>query len=132
MIPHHLVAGVQIATFFDAIQNQRPPVVVILGPNHKQAGREAVVTSRYDWQTPYGMLTTDRALVDVLVGTKLVGVNESVADGEWSVAALTPFVKHTWPNTQLIPLMVKDNTPTSTLQRLAETLQASLPAGGLV
>lgn len=132
VVPHHLAAGVQVATFFDEMSNQQPPVVVILGPNHKQMGRDAVVTSQYDWQTPYGTLTTDRVLVNALVAAKLASVNEEVADVEWSVAALTPFVKHTWPNTQLVPLMVRDNASTSTIQRLAEALQTSLPTGSLV
>ena len=36
VLPHHLVAGSYISGVFGAIKNLRPPVVVVIGPNHPQ------------------------------------------------------------------------------------------------
>ncbi|KKW09348.1 MAG: hypothetical protein UY44_C0003G0021 [Candidatus Kaiserbacteria bacterium GW2011_GWA2_49_19] len=132
VVPHHLAAAAPLAVFFEMMKGQKPPVVVLLGPNHKQAGRDSIVTSEYEWKTPYGNISPASAVIQKLVVQKVVAVNETVIDPEWSVGALVPFIKRTWPSATLVPLIVKDRTPAAILEQLAQTLAGTLPPGSLV
>ncbi len=132
VIPHHLVAGVYEARFFNALAEQNPPIVVLVGPNHAQAGRSPVITSLGAWKTPYGTLNVDQDIVQKLVDQKIAAVDETVIDPEHTIGADVPFIKRTWKNAQIVPLIVKENTPTSTLEQLAKTLTEILPKNSLV
>lgn len=132
VIPHHLVAGKYLAQFFSSLQKQNPPVVVLLGPNHPGAGRDYLVSSFYDWKTPYGNLSPYNSIIQTLVDKKILAINEDVIDAEFSIGAPVPFIKKIWPSTQFIPIIVKENTPTFILDRLAVELSQTLPSGSLV
>lgn len=132
VVPHHLAAAVPLAGFFKMMGQQKPPVVVLLGPNHKQAGPDPIVTSEYEWKTPYGNIVPAKVIIQKLIDQKLAVANETVIDPEWSIGALVPFVKRTWPEAALVPLILKDQTPTTTLEQLAKELTGVLPPGSLV
>ncbi len=132
VVPHHLVAGIAEARFFKQIAGQDPPVVVLIGPNHPQAGLEPIVTSLGYWKTPYGNLPVDQNQVKKLVEQKLVVVDEQIIGSEHAIGAVVPFIEHTWQDTRLLPLVIKENTPTSTLARLAQMLVNELPKNSLV
>lgn len=141
VVPHHLVAGKYTASFFEQLKKQRltgnshsapPPVVVIIGPNHPQAGNNSVVTGNFAWRTAYGTLQTAEAIISRLTSRQLAVVDEKIIDTEHTIGAVVPFVKHTWPETLLVPIILKDKTPTSTLAALARELADSLPPGSLV
>lgn len=132
VVPHHLAAAIPLAGFFASVQNRNPPVVVLLGPNHLQVGRDNIVTSEYEWKTPYGNIHPASAVIQKLVDQKLAVVNEPVIGGEWSVGALVPFVKRVWPKSDIVPIVLKDRASTSTLDNLAATLAKTLPPGSIV
>lgn len=132
VVPHHLVAGVQMAAFFDTLKKQAPPVVVVLGPNHKQTGHHSILTSNYSWKTPYGTILPSSDLIKNIVNQNIAAVEEKVIGVEWSVAAVTPFIKRTWPKAEIIPFIVKDAASSSTVNQLAEMLSKTLPAGSIV
>lgn len=132
VVPHHLAAAVPLAGFFESLQGQKPPVVVLLGPNHRQVGSDPIVTSKYEWKTPHGNIAPASSIIKKLLDQKLVAVNETVIGPEWSVGALVPFIKRTWPKSEIVPLIVKDRAPTSTLANLASTLAQALPTGSIV
>jgi poly-gamma-glutamate synthesis protein (capsule biosynthesis protein) len=132
VIPHHLIAGVYLASFFNSLRNQNPPVVVLLGPNHFSTGHGFLVSSLYDWKTPYGFLTSERNIINELSNKNIIEINEEAIDEEFSIGAPIPFVKRTWPSAKVIPIIVKEKTPSSTLDKLADELKQNLPAGSLV
>lgn len=132
VVPHHLAAATTLAGFFEMMKEQKPPVVVLLGPNHKQTGHDPIVTSEYEWKTPYGNIVPARAVVKKLADQKIAAVNETAIGSEWSIGALAPFVKRAWPAAAIVPLIVKDRTPTTTLEKLAQTLVEILPPRSLV
>ncbi|MBI5729426.1 MAG: AmmeMemoRadiSam system protein B [Candidatus Magasanikbacteria bacterium] len=132
VVPHHLAAAVPLAGFFESIKGQKPPVVVLLGPNHLQVGHDRIVTSEYEWKTPYGTISPNRAVIQTLVDSGLAVVSEDVIAPEWSIGAVVPFIRRVWPKSEIVPLIVKDRTPTSTLANLASALVQILPPGSTV
>lgn len=132
VIPHDLAAGKYLVQFFNSIKNQRPPVVVLLGSNHTGAGNDNLVSSLYYWKTPDGFLQPNAPLIQKLADEKILAINEGLIGPESSIGAPVAFIAHFWHETKLVPIIVKENTPTTTLNRLAGALKAELPPGSLV
>ncbi len=160
IIPHHLVAGSHMATFFQALTNQKPEVVVLIGPNHPQAGRNNFVTSLYNWRTPYGTLKANKEIVEKLMnnptsptalssaeardiaasspsqrrgkGEVSLVVDEKIMDKEFSIGNDVAFIKKTWPNTTFVPIILKERATTEQIQALATKLKEILPQKSLI
>lgn len=132
ILPHHLVAGYIPATFFTELAKQKPSTVVIIGPNHFFRGENPVISTTNDQLTSYGSLRVDDGLIKKLLNDGLIGVDEAVISKEHSITALTPFIKKTLPNTKILPLIIKYQTPTSTLESLFNRLTDILPSDAVV
>src|SRR3989344_9618852 len=65
-VNHHLLAANLVAQEFSLVETNQPIPVVLISPNHFFRGEGRIITSRYDWQTPYGVLRTDQRLGDKL------------------------------------------------------------------
>lgn len=132
VLPHHLVAGNFIAGVFDSVKNLRPPVVVIIGPNHYGAGKEFILSSKSDWVTQVGILEAHSFLIDEISKSNLIGLDDNVFLNEHSIGVLAPFVKKTWPETKVVPLVVKNIKNDDLVDGLAAKLYQVLPTGSLV
>ncbi|KKQ40600.1 MAG: hypothetical protein US58_C0016G0012 [Candidatus Magasanikbacteria bacterium GW2011_GWA2_37_8] len=132
ILPHHLVAGYIPATFFTEIAKQKPSTIVIIGPNHFFRGENPIISTTNDQLTSYGNLQVNDGLIKKLLNDGLVGIDETVIAKEHSITALTPFIKKTLPNTKILPLIVKYQTPTGTLESLFNKLTDILPSDAVI
>jgi len=132
VVPHHLVAGKYLATFFEKLKNKSPPVVVLIGPNHPNAGRNNIITGLENWRTPYGELKVNQNIVNRLTSDLSIQANEPIIGDEHTIGAVVPFIKHSWPHTTLVPLIVKSNAGAVELDALAQELTNILPSGSIV
>lgn len=132
VLPHHLVAGNYISGVFGTMKNLRPPVVVVIGPNHPQTGGSFILSSKLGWKTEAGVLSVDSPIIDSLVDSNLVGIDDAVLTNEHSVGALAPFIKNAWPNTKIVPLIIKNIKNDELVNGLASKLYEILPKGSLV
>jgi AmmeMemoRadiSam system protein B len=107
IVPHHLLAGYLDASFFENLKKQNPSTVVILGPNHFYRGIGKIISSEYDWHTPYGDLSTNRDIIEVLKNKKIVSTEEDVINDEHSIYGILPFVKKSLPDIQVLPFVFK-------------------------
>lgn len=114
------------------MRGQKPPVVVLIGPNHFGAGPYDIQVSRYAYETPWGRLSPHQETIDALINHHGVFQEESAFEREHSIAALVAFVRHTFPDARLVPLIVKRDVPLVRMERLAQALHAILPPGALV
>ncbi|NUM25054.1 MAG: AmmeMemoRadiSam system protein B [Candidatus Buchananbacteria bacterium] len=124
IIPHHLLAADLIADFFHNLEGQNYDSIILLGPNHFLSGQSDIITSAYDWQTPYGILEhDDDTLHDLLFVSGLdVGVEESVVQGEHAISSEVAFIKKTFPQAKFTPLILKPGVNQQQAVELAETL----------
>ncbi|MFA6197734.1 MAG: AmmeMemoRadiSam system protein B [Patescibacteria group bacterium] len=132
IIPHHLLASHQIARWFDGVQELKPSVVVVVGPNHNEIGNGPILTSNGDWNTPYGILNRDTELIGELVDSGLVNVDERIFTQEHSISAEVSFIKRTWPNTKFVPIILKNTASETNQISLAKQLNVLLPSDALV
>jgi len=104
VVPHHLLAYKLIAQIFCQLEVQKPPLIILIGPNHFNQG-DRIVTSAWGWQTPFGVVEADSETVDHLVGTNLVKVDDSVFVTEHSMGNLMPFIKYYLPEAKVVPII---------------------------
>ena len=123
IIPHHLLPGFIIADFFNRLSAQDPTTVILLGPNHEELGDFEVLTSLYGWQTPFGAVQPNYAIINSLIGINLAKVDEEVLAQETSVTAIVPFIKFYLPEAKIVPLILSARMTQDETRTLANDLK---------
>ena len=120
--PHHLLAGDMIAEFYHNYAGLDFDTVVLLGPNHFLAGRGQIITSDYDWQTPFGRLEVDKALLAKLQLRVGASIEPEVIAGDHAITSQTAFIKKTFPLAKFVPLLLSPENIPVAAENLAEAL----------
>jgi len=122
IIPHHLLAAPLIAGFFEGIGNQKIDTVILLSPNHYGVGPYDITTSKGVWTTIFGDLNTDISKVSALETNKAAFVSEGLFDNEHGIYGITPFIKKTFPNAKMVPIVIKGGTSKKECDKLVQAL----------
>ncbi|HCB18763.1 TPA: AmmeMemoRadiSam system protein B [Candidatus Uhrbacteria bacterium] len=130
---HHLLVAHKIAETFYTIGNEDVHTIVLISPNHFSVGRSFAQISLGNWQTPYGILETDEgAVVELLSKNTELAQEEEAFAKEHGIAALTPFIKKSFPNAKLVPIIVHDNLTLEQATILGTTIAQTLPNALLI
>ncbi|MEW6662399.1 MAG: AmmeMemoRadiSam system protein B [Bacillota bacterium] len=127
VVPHHLLAGDMIGSLFSLLVEEPPATVAVVGPNHFAAGGR-ILTGRYGWETPSGVVQPDLTAIQYLLDSGLVALDDQVLSGEHSIGAVVPFLKHYLPEARVIPLILQADVTLAEVSRLAQLL-LSIPGG---
>lgn len=122
ILPHHLVAAAPIARAMEALAAHPPKRVVIIGPDHLSRARRHAIVSEAVWETPYGFVLPDSGAIARLTEVGAAAVDESVFGIEHSIPVLLPFVKRSFPNATVVPLLVRDGLRPDEMERLVAAL----------
>lgn len=132
VLPHHLVAGSYEIGMLQALGKKiTPSVVVLVSPNHFNTGRAPIITAKENWQTPYGILETDKKIIQKLSDDGLT-IDDAAIANEHGVGALVSIVKKIWPETKFVPIIVKTERNFKQIDQTAELLNKILPKNSLV
>lgn len=132
IIPHHLLASHLIARFFLGLESQAPSVVVVVGPNHYSVGRGLLITSEAAWRTPYGVIEPASEIIRQLLETDEVMLDEDVFIREHSISAEVAFIRRSFPEAMIVPLVVKDVLPLNQAAEFGRSLAETLPEDAIV
>ncbi|MFZ2969713.1 MAG: AmmeMemoRadiSam system protein B [Minisyncoccia bacterium] len=132
IVNHHLLAPDLIAEALSKVSSEKNITVVLISPNHFFAGRGQVISSLYDWQTPYGVLEADKQLIKKFQDKRLLNIEEWSFEKEHGISNLVAFIKKTLPNAKIVPLIVKDTFSIQAGNVFAENLDKILPLDSLV
>ena len=133
LLPHHWVAGDLITTpLRDLAATQRVTRVILIGPNHVNAGGGAVLTSDLSWETPFGPAEADRQAVAALAAGGSVRLEPDVLTYEHSVAGIVPAVRRYLPEAKVVPLILRGGLSEADVQRLAAALAPLLDEGTVI
>lgn len=124
-VPHHLLAGRMIKDFMEALAEQEPELIILVGPNHYNLGGK-IITGLYDWQTPDGLVRTDEQLVKLLLEEKIAVRDEKVLAKEHSIGNLVPFIKHFSPDTRVVPLILHHDVSLTEVEKMLDFLEPLL------
>jgi AmmeMemoRadiSam system protein B len=127
IVPHHWLAGsLIIRGLRDAAAAGPFARVILIGPDHVDAGAQMVSTSGLPWDTEFGRAEPDRATIRRLVGAGVAGVQPGVLTGDHSIAGLVPAVRAFFPMTPLVPLAIRSRMTEDDVARLVEALHPLL------
>lgn len=123
IVTHHFFASGLIAKFFKKLEKQEEiKTVVIVGPNHFEAGFGEALVSRAVWSTPFGDLEPNKEMIDNIASSGIAAIDENPFEMEHSISTLVPFVKKTFPEARIVPIILKEKTSINTCQRIARIL----------
>ncbi|MFA4941079.1 MAG: AmmeMemoRadiSam system protein B [Patescibacteria group bacterium] len=120
IIPHHLLAADLIAEFFYNLQEKKYNTIVLIGPNHFDAGDSGMITSAYGWQTPYGLLKVDDEILDKI--PQNIKVDEEAIKNEHSITSEVAFIKKIFPQAKFLPIILKSSVTPEEAEDLAHGL----------
>ena len=133
IMPHHLVAGNYVAGLFKALSPENPKTIVLIGPNHFSTGKANIISSDRDWQTPYGEVRSDTSILSNLKNEGVLEVDSMAMENEHSISTLVPFIKKTWPDAKIIPIIIRNvRNQEGEFFKLAQALEKTLPKDSLL
>ncbi|MCL2698099.1 MAG: AmmeMemoRadiSam system protein B [Oscillospiraceae bacterium] len=124
VIPHHLLAGQMIASFFKTAAESRGSIetVIIIAPMHYDDTSAVLCTTLSDWATPFGLTHTERDFSERFITELGASVCDYNMQKDHSAAAIMPFVKHYFPEAGTAALLIEANAPSDLPERLAPLL----------
>ena len=133
IVPHHLLASHLMAEFYQGLEEfNQPEVVVLIGPNHQEVGDFNILSSQAFWKTPYGDLAPASEIISQLAVKGAIRIDERVFVEEHSISAEVAFIKKSFPESKLVPLVFRTKTTEKELGSLMELLLQILPERSLI
>ena len=126
IIPHHWVGGALIMRGVrDLAATGDVSRVILVGPDHVNAGSAPATTSMLAWQTPFGRLEPHSGEVERLTGFGVARVDEEVLEHEHSIAGIVHAVKYYLPEASVVPLALRHDMTYAEVLALAEAVAAA-------
>lgn len=124
--PHHLIASKEIASLFSSLPF-KPSKVFLLSPDHFFQGRTALTTTLTTFVSPQATSTVDKMIVSrLLERLPELRIEDSLFTKEHGVFALLPFVDKAWSNVSIVPIAIRNDAGTETLNLLSQALSDEL------
>jgi len=122
ILPHHLIPSFIIADIFQRIIRQGTKTIILLTPNHHNAGYQPILTSALPWVTSYGDIQIDRKKMSELLNKDYLGIDDIVLDNEHAVGGLVPFIAYYNQEVKIVPLILKQSLTEKELMDFSQTL----------
>lgn len=126
IVPHHLIAGEMISTFFKILSREDPDIVIIIGPNHKGLGLREIHTGSWSWQTPFGILDGERDFVNSLVNSHTADADFNLLEEDHSISGLIPYIKYYLPSCEVVPILLHGTLGFHRAKELGKNLMAKI------
>jgi len=123
IIPHHLLAGDLIAEFYNNLKDEHYDTIILIGPNHFKAGNSNIISSLYNWNTPYGKLDCDQDfLKNLQKENSSIQVEEKIFEKEHAINSHVSFIKKTFPDAKFLPLVLHPSVKSLEAEKLAQNI----------
>ncbi len=124
ILPHHTDIGPHIDEYWAEIaQNSKPEVIVIVSPAHVDQGSETIQITKGEWETPFGLVKTDDALINQLRKHTSVSLEPSSFENEHGIGVHTPYIAHYFPDVPIVPVIAQSRAG---MTKAAEFIQTML------
>ncbi|MEK7528155.1 MAG: AmmeMemoRadiSam system protein B [Patescibacteria group bacterium] len=133
VVNHHLLSPQFIARALTAASygSKNPETVVLISPNHFGRGHNNIILSASNWETPYGTIFANKSLAKKLRGENVAAIDESPFEYEHGISNITAFIKNTFPDSTILPVIIKDSVSALQEAAFAEELLKNAPENSL-
>ncbi len=118
IVNHHLLAKEFVDEVLVTLKEQQPKRIVLISPNHFNQGAGDIQTADLLWRSPVGEVKTPCGILQ----EGIVSNEPLTFLGEHGVSNIIPFIKKYLPDTEVLPLVVKEKTDFASLDAVAESL----------
>jgi MEMO1 family protein len=126
-------SGPVSAQAFKAVRSQKVNRVYLLAPRHRIIFHGVALPKCPAFQTPLGNLQVDREAVSKLKYHRLFFSDDAVfVTDDHAIELQLPFIRYTFGNVPIVPIMVGDLRSRREIQLVARTLKQQLVPGDLV
>ncbi len=100
-----------------------PDLIILIGPNHFEVGTSPVITGSYiSAKLPLRPLFATEKMHE-LVKQRVASYEDAVISGDHSVGTPLPFIVHQFPNTPILPIVLKYRQKAEDIEQLLAALQ---------
>ncbi|HJV91248.1 MAG TPA: AmmeMemoRadiSam system protein B [Holophagaceae bacterium] len=131
IVPHHLLVSQTMADAFATVRGVGYRRVVLLCPDHFHMGRSPITVVDADFDTPFGVVRSDRALVRALAAVPGATASDALYR-EHGFGALMPFLRHELPEACVCVVAIKANATRPLLDGLFDTLSRTVDRDTLI
>ena len=131
IVPHHLLAIDIIAKAFASIAFNSYSTIILLSPDHFDAGQSKISVSERNFQTVFGDIATDATISRALKQLPFITEGDFLYR-EHGVQAILPFIKYYFPRSKVVVMTFKPNVPKNELDAAISVLEQKLPKDSLV
>ena len=123
IVTHHFLAHPLMVDFFQGLKMcSTPKEILLIGPNHYRQGTQPISLSSLPWKTPFGPLRTDYSFIARMKRRLGLPEDPDAFSGEHSLGVLIPFIKFYFPDSKIVPVLLKPDVPESMLERFDDEL----------
>lgn len=111
-VPHHLLAPDLMARGFWAASAGRFDRIILISPDHFRSVEGAFATVLEDFETVFGPVPLDDDAVGGLLDHPdlVERMSPEAMAGEHGIQSLTPFIRHFWPEAEIVPVVASIKT----------------------
>ncbi|MBP1927368.1 AmmeMemoRadiSam system protein B [Sedimentibacter acidaminivorans] len=129
IVPHHLLAKDLVHEVFQNVCKNKYKTVVLIGPDHESIDKGKIFTTLSDWQTPMGILETDKAIINYLIENNIITENDDKLTKEHSTSGIIPFIKYYLGDVKVITLVLTKQTKIDDIDKLVKELYQNINIG---
>jgi len=122
IIPHHLIVADKIAGYFLGLERYKYDKVILISPNHFNAGWGDIIVTNYNWKTPYGILYSDQDLALKIRKIFPYNVAANSVQGEHGISNETSYIVRSFPEATFLGIMIRDGTNKEDLDLLVKEI----------
>lgn len=132
IVNHHLFASNLIDQTFSAAADNKPSVIVLISPNHFNFGKYQLLTTQKNWPTIYGELTSNKIISYQIINNSDLKIEDLVFEKEHGIFNIIPYLKKYYPESTVVPIIIKETISNDQIDELASQLNNILPADALI
>ena len=135
VMPHHdLVKDVRREFFKKLSAKSQPQTIILVSVNHFNTGSGDTISSDQDWLVANGKekIKANTEVINKLKDSGLVKIEPAAFLNEHGIRNLLSEIKEFFPNSKLVPLIIKEPAQPDDIKKLAETLKLNCADCGLI
>lgn len=125
VVPHHDIVKDKRQELLNRLSfESQPEAILLLSPNHFDAGRKPVLTADRVWQLQGGaeQLDTDRFLVEQLLKEDSVERNSDGIRNDHGITNLLGDIHEFFPKARLVPVLLRDTISADEVKKLTQAM----------
>lgn len=125
VLPHHLFyVHPLLAEFFKNLAaRQNIKTFILLGPDHYNIAKSSIVVTDYYWETPWGKVRPDAEIIEAITLAGAAVIDNEINEREHSLKVFVPFIKYHFPDSRIVPVIIKDSTEDIEVLKLVESIK---------